>query len=170
MELIAFRLTTLQLAEIHNSMTKGVKHPRITRVGLVIALLAQRLSEVEPECEPIDTVSYVVNVRSFGASPATRLILSWHRGLGIYPINAVVNAVIWLSMVLQAPKGADLRDTAVAHAAEIRKSMDKLKDPKLVRDMAADVAKIQSQIAWDKNCQDMANANESCLVVNVIWG
>jgi len=76
MELIAFRLTTLQLAEIHNSMTKGVKHLRITRVSLVIALLAQCLSEMEPECEPIDTVSYVVNVCSFVVTPTTRLTLS----------------------------------------------------------------------------------------------
>jgi len=82
----------------------------------------------------------------------------------------VVNAVIWLSMVLQAPNGADPRDTVVARATEIRKSVDKLKDPKLVRDMAADVAKIQSQVAWDKSGQDMANVNESCLVINVIWG
>ena len=90
--------------------------------------------------------------------------------MGIYPTNAVVNAVIWLRMVPRAPKGADPRNTAVAHAAEIRKSMDRLKDPRLVKDMAADVAKIQSQVAWDKNFQDMANVNESCLVVNVIWG
>ena len=81
----------------------------------------------------------------------------------------MVNAVIWLSMVLQAPKGADFCDTAVAHAAVVRNSMDKLKDPKLVRDMVADVAKIQSQVAWDKKCQDMANMDESCLVMNVIW-
>ena len=76
MELVAFRLTAAQLTEVHNSVTKGVKHLRITRVGLVIALLAQCLSEVEPESKPIDAISYVVNVRSFGASPTTRLTLS----------------------------------------------------------------------------------------------
>ena len=92
-----------------------------------------------------------------------------HRGLGIYPTNAVVNAVIWLSTELRIPKGADLRDTVVAHAAEIRKSMDKLKDPRLVRDMTADVAKIHSQVAWDKDGHDMANANEGCLIVNIFW-
>jgi len=67
------------------------------------------------------------------------------------------------------PRKGPLRDAVVAHAAEIHKSRDKLKDPRLVRDMAADVAKILSQVAWDKNGQDMANANESCLVANVFW-
>ena len=81
----------------------------------------------------------------------------------------MVNAVIWFSVGLQAPKGGDPLDTVVTHAVEIRKSMDKLKDPKLIRDMAADVAKIQSQVAWDKRGQDMANVNESCLVVNIGW-
>jgi len=76
MEFVAFRLTATQLTEIYNSVTKGVKHLKITRVGLVMGLLARCLSEVEPESKPIDTISYVVNVRSFVASPATRLILS----------------------------------------------------------------------------------------------
>ena len=89
--------------------------------------------------------------------------------MGIYPVNAVVNAVIWLLMELRAPKEADPRDAVVAHAAEIHKSMGKLKDPRLVRAMVADVARIQSQVAWDKDGQDMANANESCLVANVFW-
>ena len=70
----------------------------------------------------------------------------------------MVNAVIWLSVRSQVTKGVDPRDTVVAHAAEIRKSMDKLKDPKLVRNMVTDLAKIQSQVAWNKNGQDMANA------------
>ena len=76
MEFVAFRLTTSQLTELHDSVTKGLKHLKITRVGLVIALLAQCLSEVEPESKPIDTISYVVNVRPFVASPATQLIFS----------------------------------------------------------------------------------------------
>ena len=76
MEFVAFRLTATQLTDIHNSVTKGAKHLRITRAGLVIALLAQCLSEVEPESKPIDTVSYVVDVGSFITSPATRLTLS----------------------------------------------------------------------------------------------
>jgi len=79
----------------------------------------------------------------------------------------VVNAVIWFPVGLQASKGVDPRDTVVAHAAELRKGMGKLKDPRLVRDMVTDVAKIQSQVAWDKSGQDMALVNEGCLVVNV---
>jgi len=89
--------------------------------------------------------------------------------MGIYPANAVVNAVIWLPVGLQAPKGADSCDSVVAHAAEIRKSMDKLEDPSSIKDLATDLAKIQSQVAWDKNGQDMANVNEGSLVVNITW-
>jgi len=88
--------------------------------------------------------------------------------MGIYPVNAVVNAVIWLSTGLQAQKGTDPCDRVLIHAAEIRRSMDKLKDPKVVKDMAADVAKVQSQVAWDKDGQDMVNVNTSCLVVNIL--
>ena len=63
MEFVAFRLTTLQLAEIRNYVTKGIGSSRITRVDLVLALLARCLSEVEPESKPIDNISYVVDVR-----------------------------------------------------------------------------------------------------------
>jgi len=88
--------------------------------------------------------------------------------MGIYPVNAVVNAILWLSAGLQVSKGTDPRDSILADAAEIRKSMDKLKDPKLVRNMAADVASIQSQVAWDKNGQGVASANEGCLIANIL--
>ena len=81
----------------------------------------------------------------------------------------MLNAVIWFSVGLPAPKGDDPRDTIAAHAVALRKSMGRLKDPRLVSDMVADVAKIQSQVAWDKDGQDMANVNESSLVVNVAW-
>ena len=168
MEFVAFRLTATQLTEIHNSVTKGAKHLRITRVGVVTAMLARCLSEVEPEFKPIDTISHVANVRAFVASRVTQLILSQYRGMDIYPVNAVANAVIWLSTRLQAPKGAHPRDSALANAAEIRKSTDKLKDPKFIRGMAANVARVHSQVAWDKCGQDMANVDESCLVVNIL--
>jgi len=168
MEFVAFRLTAAQLTEIYSSVTKGAKHLRITMVGVVTAMLARCLSEVEPEFKPIDTISHVANVRAPIASPATRLIPSQHRGMGIYPVNAVVNAIIWLSTGLQVLKRADPRDSVLADAAEIRKSMDKLKDPKFIRDMAANVARVHSQVAWDKCGQDMANADESCLVVNIL--
>ena len=75
MDFVAFRFTATQLNEIHSSVTKKVKGARITRVDIVMGLLAQCLSEVEPESKPIDTVSYVVNVGVFVASPPARLIL-----------------------------------------------------------------------------------------------
>ena len=88
--------------------------------------------------------------------------------MGIYPTNAV-NAMIYLSMGLQIPKGIDPRDSVVAYAAQIRKSMFKLGDPKFIKDMAADLAKIQSQVAWDKNGQDMASTTQGSLIVNILW-
>lgn len=63
MEFVAFRLTATQLAEIHNTIAKGTEHLRISRVDVVVALLALCLSETEPEAKPIDTISYVINVR-----------------------------------------------------------------------------------------------------------
>ena len=64
MEFVAFRLTAAQLVEIHGSVAKGMEHLRMSRVDTVVGLLARCLSEVEPELEPIDTVSYVINVRA----------------------------------------------------------------------------------------------------------
>ena len=72
MDFVAFRLTAAQLTEIHRAVTKGMKHLRIARADMVVGLLARCLSEVEPESKPIDTISYVVNVRAFVATrPAT---------------------------------------------------------------------------------------------------
>jgi len=71
MDFVALRLTATQLTEIHNSATKRMKSPRITRMDIVMGLLAQCLSQVEPESKPIDTVSYVVNVGVFVSSTAT---------------------------------------------------------------------------------------------------
>jgi len=163
MEFIAFRLTAAQLTGIHNSVTK-----RVTRVDIVVGLLAQCLSEVEPESKSIDTVSYVVNVGQFVASSATRLIWSQHRGMGIYPVNAAVNAIVWLSTGLQVPKGVDPHDGVLTYAAEIRKLVEKLKDPRSVTEMAVELAKIQSQVSWDKSGQDLASAKEGCLIANII--
>ena len=69
MEFVPFRLKPTQLTEIRNYVTKGIGQSRITRVDIVMSLLARCLSEVEPESKPIDTISYVVNVCSFAASP-----------------------------------------------------------------------------------------------------
>jgi len=73
MEFIAFRLTATQLTEIHNSVTKGIEHLRLTRMDIVTGLLARCLSEIEPESKPIDTISYVVDVRALVAPRAIRL-------------------------------------------------------------------------------------------------
>jgi len=70
MEFIAFRLTATQLNEIYESVTKEMRHLRIARVDMVVGLLARCLSEVEPESKPIDTISYVIDVRAF--VPPTR--------------------------------------------------------------------------------------------------
>ena len=64
MDFIAFRLTAIQLTEIQNSVTKGIENSKITRMDAVIGLLARCLSEVEPESKPIDTISYMINVRA----------------------------------------------------------------------------------------------------------
>jgi len=74
MEFVAFRFTATQLAEMHGSVRNRMKHSKVTRVDIVMGLLARCLSEVEPESKPIDTVSYVVNVGVFAATPATWLI------------------------------------------------------------------------------------------------
>jgi len=73
--------------------------------------------------------------------------------MGIYPANAVVNATVFLRIGLQPSKGLGPHDEVLAHAVEIRKSIEKLKDPKFVKDMVADFGKLQTQIAWDKSGQ-----------------
>ena len=68
-DFVSFRLTDTQLAEIHNTATKGMEHPRITKMDTVVGLLVRCLSEVEPESKPIDTILHLINVRAFHASP-----------------------------------------------------------------------------------------------------
>jgi len=131
MEFVAFRLTATQLTEIHNSVTEGMEHPRITGMGVVVGLLGWCLSEAEPESKPIDTVSCVVNVRALVAPRATRLILQWHRWMGIYPVNAT----FWFPTGTRAPKGVNPYDCTLVYATGIRKSLEKLKDPGLIKEM-----------------------------------
>ena len=69
MDFVAFRLTATQLTEIHNFVIKGVEGTKTTRTDTVLGLLARCLTEVEPETKPIDTISYVVNVRAFHHPP-----------------------------------------------------------------------------------------------------
>lgn len=65
MEFVALRLTAKQLTEIHGYVTKGMENMRISRVDVMIGLLARCLTEIEPELKAIDTVCNVVNVRPF---------------------------------------------------------------------------------------------------------
>jgi len=85
--------------------------------------------------------------------------------MGIYPLNAAVNAFIYLSVGLQLSNGGDPRDDVLSCATEIRKSLGKLKDPRLVEDMAADFARMQSRIAWNKSSQ--RPPKEGRLVMNI---
>jgi len=85
--------------------------------------------------------------------------------MGIYPPNAAVNAIGLLSIGLQLPRGIDPHDDVLSCATEIRKSLEKLKDPRLVEDIVTDFARIQSQSAWNKNSQ--GPSKEGCLVMNI---
>jgi len=87
--------------------------------------------------------------------------------MGIHQVNAMANAVIWLSAGIHIPEGVDLRGAVLACAAEVRRPLEKLKDPMFVKEMAADLAKVQSQVAWDKTCQDIGSAQEGHLIANV---
>ena len=89
--------------------------------------------------------------------------------MGIYPFNAAANAIIWLPTEVPVSEGADPRDGVLACATEIRKSMGRLKDPMFIKDMMTDLAKIQSQVAWDKSGQDTTSALEGCMIVNSTW-
>ena len=53
--------------------------------------------------------------------------------------------------------------------SEVGAGMDKLKDPRSVRDIATDVAKIHSLSALDKDGQDVSSVDEGCLVTNILW-
>ena len=77
MQLVAFRLTAAQLADVHRTVNRGKEHLRISRVDVVVGLLARCLSDVEPESKPIDTIINVINVRSSNCQCLTNpLILS----------------------------------------------------------------------------------------------
>jgi len=87
--------------------------------------------------------------------------------MGVHRVNAMANVVVRLSVGIQVPEGVDLRGVVSAYATEIRKPLEKMRDPMFVRDMVADLAKIQSQVAWDKNGQDIASPKEGCLIANI---
>ena len=85
--------------------------------------------------------------------------------MGIYPLNAALNAVGLLHIGLQRSKGADAHDDVLTCATEIRNSVEKLKDPRLIEDIVADFAKILSQTAWSRGGRDPAR--ESWLTMNI---
>ena len=89
--------------------------------------------------------------------------------MGIYPDNAVLNAIFWLPARLGNTKGVNPRDSVLAHATEIRKSLKRLNDPEFIKDMAAGLAKLQSEVSWDKVGQDLPSAMEGCMIVNNLW-
>jgi len=84
--------------------------------------------------------------------------------MGAYPHGAV-NAVALLHIELQPSRGVDTRDDILTHAAEIRNSLEKLKDPQLIEDMVTDFANIQSQAAWSRDGRHPAK--ENCLTMNI---
>jgi len=88
--------------------------------------------------------------------------------MGIYPANAAGNAVLYLPVGLQPPRGPNPHDDVFAHAVEIRESLQKLTDPESVRDLATDFARVQSQAAWDKRSQ--GPPREGSFVADVIRG
>jgi len=85
--------------------------------------------------------------------------------MGIYPVNAVVNATVFLPIGRQHSKGDDPRSDILACATGIRDSLKKLKDPRVIEDMVTDFAKIEAQTAWDKHVR--GPPKEGFLVVNI---
>ena len=85
--------------------------------------------------------------------------------MGVYPVNAAVNAVICVPV----SKGVHPHEDILTCATEIRASLGRLKDPRLIKEIVADVAKTQSQLAWDKSGQDLHSTGEGRLIVNNTW-
>ena len=90
--------------------------------------------------------------------------------MGMYPDNAVLNAVILVPTEVQISKGVDPRGGVLDCATRIRDSLGRLKDPRFVEGMVVDLAKRQSQHAWDKSGQHaLTTKGPGCLVVNNMW-
>lgn len=89
--------------------------------------------------------------------------------MGVYPDRAAVNAIIWLPAHLPTLKSVNSHESVLRCATSIRESVNRLKDHGFVGDMAAGVAKLQSQAAWEKKGQDISSAKEGCLIVNNTW-
>jgi len=85
--------------------------------------------------------------------------------MGIFPLNAAANAFGLLPIGLQLPRGVDPHDEVLTCATEIRKSLERLKDPRVIEDMAADSAGRRAQSAWNRTSQ--SPSKEGCLVMNI---
>ena len=85
--------------------------------------------------------------------------------MGVFPPNAMANAIGHLSIGLQLPRRVDPCDDVLTSAIEIRKSLEQLKDPRVIKDMAADFSGIWAKSAWDRNTQ--GPSKEGCLFMNI---
>lgn len=74
MDFVGFRLTPTQLVEIHGTVAEGQESLWLSRVDVIVGLLARCLSGIEPEAKPIDTILNVINVRTFIIFPTAPLI------------------------------------------------------------------------------------------------
>ena len=73
--------------------------------------------------------------------------------MGIYPANAAANTFVYLLIERQLSKVVDPHGDVLACAVEIHKALQKPKDPKSLKDMITDFAKLQSDDAWNKCAQ-----------------
>ena len=90
--------------------------------------------------------------------------------MGQHSDNAAFNAIILVSTGVQLSKGVDPREGVLACATRIRNSLGRLKDPRFIEGMVVELAKMQSQDAWDKNGQNpLTTKGPGCLLVNSMW-
>ena len=122
-----------------------------------MGLSSQCLSEVEPGSKPIGTVSHLINVRAFIylSSSSTYFAIASRNGHVPGQRAGQLNAVFWLSTGLQVSKGVIPRKSCLAGVADVRKSLGRLKNPRFIENMAADMAKTQSEVVWDKSGQNL---------------
>jgi len=85
--------------------------------------------------------------------------------MGIYPFNAIVNAIALLPIGWQLQRGVDPRNDVLTYATEIRKSLENLKDPRLIEAMATNFGRVLSQSAWNKRSE--VPQDEGCMVINI---
>ena len=92
--------------------------------------------------------------------------------MGIYPLNAALNAIFWVFTPIgpQVLKGVDPHVGVLACATELRKSLVRLKDPRFIKNMVADLGETLSHLAWaNKDISDRLDSEKNWLVVNNTW-